>query len=545
VESTADRIRLAPGVVDLDLDQFREWTETGDWDSAARLVRGEFLEDFEIAGAEGWQEWCAAERIFWRGIGCDALLRSAQLRYDRGVASEAIALAERAVKLRPEWDATICMLMRSLALDGNASSALAHFEAFAARQSEAGTEPEPATLELAARILRGTTASLRHNAAENPAARLRTPLLARERPLTDLLATISRAAGARHSALCLIEGAVGSGKTRLLEEVVTHARLDGFTVALARAVPGDASVAWSGVAGLSRGGLVDAPGVIGASAAALGGMAATDPVWSERFHSATNEPLSPRRAFAEVVRTVAEEHPLLLAVDDAEALDPESVEALGAVLRDLRSATVVVVLALGAGHHRPDLDQLQSRIGRELEGVVVQLNPLPDEAIRCLAAAMVSGYDDDQLDRLARRVVADSSGSPLFATELLRGIAAGLDLDRVAQPWPAPARTLDQPFPTEFPPALVASVRLNFQRLGEDARTVLTAIAAIGSRCADSDVSRVTGLDADRTAAALDHLEMHRWLISDARGYTFAAGLVGQVILREMLTPGQRRRFQT
>ncbi|HET8648831.1 MAG TPA: hypothetical protein VFL95_02230, partial [Gemmatimonadales bacterium] len=51
VESTADRIRLAPGVFDLDLDRFREWTETGDWDSAARLVRGEFLEDFEIAGA--------------------------------------------------------------------------------------------------------------------------------------------------------------------------------------------------------------------------------------------------------------------------------------------------------------------------------------------------------------------------------------------------------------------------------------------------------------------------------------------------------------
>jgi hypothetical protein len=44
---------------------------------------------------------------------------------------------------------------------------------------------------------------------------------------------------------------------------------------------------------------------------------------------------------------------------------------------------------------------------------------------------------------------------------------------------------------------------------------------------------------------ALDELERHRWLVAEPRGYGFVARIVRQVIERDMLTPGQRRRLGT
>jgi hypothetical protein len=57
-------------------------------------------------------------------------------------------------------------------------------------------------------------------------------------------------------------------------------------------------------------------------------------------------------------------------------------------------------------------------------------------------------------------------------------------------------------------------------------------------------LSAITGLTEDVTAAALDELEWSRWLMADARGYTFVAGIVRDVIARDMLKEGQRRRIK-
>src|SRR5262249_61342275 len=48
-----------------------------------------------------------------------------------------------------------------------------------------------------------------------------------------------------------------------------RSRLDDATVASTRAVPSDAAAPWAGVVGLLSGGLAAAPGIAGASSAAL------------------------------------------------------------------------------------------------------------------------------------------------------------------------------------------------------------------------------------------------------------------------------------
>ena len=57
-------------------------------------------------------------------------------------------------------------------------------------------------------------------------------------------------------------------------------------------------------------------------------------------------------------------------------------------------------------------------------------------------------------------------------------------------------------------------------------------------------LSAITGLTEDVTAAALDELEWNRWLMADARGYAFVAGIVREVVARDMLTEGQRQRIE-
>lgn len=71
---------------------------------------------------------------------------------------------------------------------------------------------------------------------------------------------------------------------------------------------------------------------------------------------------------------------------------------------------------------------------------------------------------------------------------------------------------LDQTLPGELPDALVAAVRTVVERHALD--------------------------------AALDELEWQRWLSSEARGYSFVARIVREVVAQDMLTPGQRRRIQ-
>jgi hypothetical protein len=53
-----------------------------------------------------------------------------------------------------------------------------------------------------------------------------------------------------------------------------------------------------------------------------------------------------------------------------------------------------------------------------------------------------------------------------------------------------------------------------------------------------------TGLEEEAVDEALDELEWNRWLVAEKRGYAFVARIVRDVVARDMLTPGQRRRIQ-
>ena len=109
--------------------------------------------------------------------------------------------------------------------------------------------------------------------------------------------------------------------------------------------------------------------------------------------------------------------------------------------------------------------------------------------------------------------------------------------------WPQPLRTLDHTLPADLPDAVVGAIRIGFRRQTKHAQQALRAAAVAGGRATIEQLQRGSGLAGDALDTALDELEWDRWLEADARGYGFVARIVRDVVLRDMVTEGQRARI--
>jgi hypothetical protein len=528
------------------VDRLEELAAAGDWAAAAELLSGEFLEGFALAEASEFEDWLAGERELWGRRGMEVLVSCAESHAQVGKVEEACGFAGRALGLQPMSETALRCALRCRALAGDRTGALALFERFHSRLAEeVGVEPSEETRSLMERVRRERAPRAEAQVAHDDGIPVvRPPLEGRGQDLSRLLEAAAGSARARRGVLMVLEGDAGMGKTRLLDELLTRLRLDGTSVATARAVEADRAEPWSGVLALARGGLLDAPGVAAGSPAALAAFAAVLPEWAERFRGAPSvtAPHPFGRAFTEAVRAAVEEQPVAIAVDDAQWLDQDSALSLGATLRDLAATPLTLVLALAPYPPRPELDELRVRVGREFEGHTLRLRVLDRAGLRHLAETMLPGYDPVAIDRVVRRVATDSAGLPLLAVELLRAVALGLDLGTISGAWPEPFRTLDQSLPGHLPDAVVAAIRIGVRRLSPPAQRVLAATAVLGDLVPPALLERALSLEAEDVARALDELEWHRWLVAEPRGYSFVARIVRQVVERDIVTPGQRRR---
>ncbi len=545
VDTTAGQVRLAPGFVEIDVDRLELLAAEGNWEAAAELIAGDFLEGFAVPGASEFEDWLGAERELWRRKGVEVLVRGSEALSRAGRTQDASSYATRALALEPTSELAVGAALRCMSLSGDRSGALEVFDRFQARLAEeVGVEPGEETRALAERVRRERVQ--RHHTSGGYVegdAMVRAPLEGRTDELGRLLEQVARSSRERRACVFVLEGESGVGKTRLLEEALARLRLDGTSIAAARAVEADRTEPWSGVLAIARGGLLEASGIGAAAPEALAAFARELPDWSARFAGVpvgSAQPLG--RAVIETLRAAAEERPVVLAVDDAQWLDGESASAIGPLMRDLAGTPLAILLAVVPHPPRPELDELRSRIGRDLAGEVLRLRPLDRTALRRLAERMLPGYDSIAIDRVTRRVATDSAGLPLLAVELLRAVALGLDLKTVSEAWPEPLRTLDQTLPGGLPDAVVAAIRIGFRRLSPPAQRVLAAAAVLGDLVPAALLERTAMLGREDVEIALDELEWHRWLIAEPRGYSFVARIVRKVIERDMVTAGQRQR---
>ena len=545
-----DTVRLDKDAVALDLDSFEQLVAAEDWTGAAALVEGEFLEGFSIPGCSPFEEWLSSERRTWRGRGVEALARRAELSAETGAVPEGTQDAMAALELDPLADRAVRAVMRCLALAGDRPGALARYADFREHLTEAlGATPEAET-ELLATHIRAERVGIEERAEApegggEPHHSRRAPLIGRAESLGSLLGAWNEAVADSHSALLIVEGDGGIGKTRLAHEVVARVRLDGAAVIGIRAVEGDQDVPGSGLVAMARGGMLETSGVAGAPPQALATLAERVPEWADRFprteSAASSMPLP--TALSEACRAITDEQPLLAVVDDVHWLDRESLVALLGCLRDLEHAPFALMVIVTSARSPDELERVRASIGRDVPGAVTNLSPWNTEALLELAGWYLPEYTEQEVDRIVRRLTTDSAGLPLLAVELLHAVTLGLDLREHSSAWPEPFHTLDETLPGDLPDAVRAAVRIGFRQLDPEAQQVLAAVAVLGNRVTPDQVAQATGLSHDAVLQRLDLLEWHRWLMSESRGYSFVARLPRGIVVEDMLTHGQRNRL--
>lgn len=540
LRSESDALALSGDGLEVDALRFIKEAETTP-DDALPLLKGEFLEGFHVKDAPEFEDWMARERERYRALATATLIAAGERRLTAGRLGEAVDAAQRALALAPRSEPAVRLLMRAAELAGDTAGALAAYRAFADRlQREIREQPGRSLAALAERIRK------QDYRPPGGVGRSEAPLVGRSeihRGAFDSIAQgLSQAGGPR---ALVIMGAPGMGRSRLLAECARRLALEGALVLQARPVESDQDAPWSALRLLVRAGLVEAPGLPAARRDALGALAGLVPELAERFPPReVRDVADMATSLADVLRAVAAERPILLALDDAHWADGPSLAALGAALGSLKGTAVVLIVtvAQGVSDAPRELLRLESDVGREVPGLTVRLRALDEADIAVLVAALAPWCrKDEERARLTRRLAFETAGSPFFAVTLLGALAKASTLQTDLVAWPPPRATFDAPLPFSVPSLVGHAIAVRVGELSADEVTILRAASVCGQALDLELVAHV----ADRAPAdvkrALPAFERRQMIQFDGTRYTFAAPLIAQVVRTECLTRGERR----
>src|ERR671937_321183 len=279
--------------------------------------------------------------------------------------------------------------------------------------------------------------------------------LGRDAELARLRAFLERRPEDGAAAL-LLEGEPGIGKTVLWQAATEAARERGLRVLRARPSEAERTLSFAALADL----LVDAHEVIEQLPAVQRRPLAVALLLEE-----SDGPPPDRRAIGvallATLRTLAEERPLLLGIDDIQWIDPPTAAALAFALRRLADQPLCVVMT-----ERTASDAV---LGDE----VARALPCERLALGSLSLGAVGQLLQERLDStfprpILRRIYDQSGGNPFFALELARALRSR---DAVLSP------TDELPVPDDLERLLAERL----ERLPAETREPLAAVAALAA----------------------------------------------------------------
>jgi DNA-binding CsgD family transcriptional regulator len=252
------------------------------------------------------------------------------------------------------------------------------------------------------------------------------PLIGRDQDL----ATLETFLGSPGPTVLVLEGEAGIGKTTLLDAALESARASGTTVLRARPTEAESLLSFVGLNDLVENVEDDAfsdlcePQQL-ALESALGRTQTESPVESGVV----------AMAFLAIVRWLADNHPLLIAIDDYHWLDKPSRRVVEYALRRLSTETVKVIVT----------SRLESPIEWERS---IGSDRVTRHTIESLASTAIYHLVYDRfgvpLGRPTLLTVHETSrGNPLFAIELARALIDHREDDYQGRPLPLPVRLID------------------------------------------------------------------------------------------------------
>lgn len=538
LETLPDTTRIVDGALQLDATTFERDMAAGRLADAAARWEGDFLPDADDLGGEEWRAWLEAEREGLRRRLAWALERLVDDAGARGEWTEAVRWAERWTGALPLDERASRREVEALRLARRPDEALARHAAFTARYRDAfGRDPPPDHARLAERLRDDEPRSAGDRyagrvASPGSAARFAPDFVGRSAQFAELTAAWEDTRRGA-TAVVVVEGDEGIGKTRLCEELVRWVRASApdAVVLHARAYEAERDAPWIAARHLLAP-LADAPGIAAAPPPVLAQLADTVlPALHERFRALPNFPPAAEpapataEALARALAEVAAEAPVLLCLDDFPAADAPTQTALRTLVR--RPPPGVLQLYTGRPEAlevlRLDPDLRDARAHR------VRLRPLEIADVEAMVASMLE-MEPGERHQLAERLHAEGGGNPFYITELVAGLMdAGLLVMSPEGTWRlAPEGVMDHaPRALPLPARVREAVRDRIGRLSDSARMALEAAAVLGRRADARPLAAVAGLPAAELAAGLDELVARRLLrefgsSGGDEGYEFA-----------------------
>ena len=299
-------------------------------------------------------------------------------------------------------------------------------------------------------------------------------LVGREEELASLFAFVEDERGA--PAAFVLEGEAGIGKSSLWLAGVEHARAGGLRVLSARPAEAERGLAHVGLGDLFEDVLDEIlPALTPPRRRAL--------EVALLLEEATEDAVDARAlgiAIRSTLQLLADDQPLLVAIDDLQWFDPSSARALAFALRRLAASRVLLLVAIRPVDTARPID-VEEAVG--LENVQrLPVGPLSVGAVhRLLRDRLGRAFARQTLLRIHER----SGGNPFFALELARVVDAGAG---PAQPLPVP-ETLEN------------LLRARISALPASTRKGLALASALGT--ASTSVLEQAGVAADALDAAV------------------------------------------
>ncbi len=354
-------------------------------------------------------------------------------------------------------------------------------------------------------------------------------LFERERELAELDTMVGDACAGR-GCLAVVDAPAGLGKTRLLQALRSAGQAAGMRVLAARATElerdfpfalvrqlfgphlatlhaAEREALFEGAAGAARGALGFAPGA-----------------------TAPPDAFAVLHGLYWLTAALAEQAPLLLAIDDAHWADAASLDFVGFLLPRVEELPVVLAVTC-----RPDEAGAGSDLARiATDGLAHRLTPRPlsPAAAAALLAAELGEQPDGAFAATCHEV---SGGNPFLLHELARTVAVQAISPRAEQ----------APRVHELVPERVArTVLVRLARLSPAAQSVARSLVVLGDDADLQLVAALAGLDADTALSGADELRGATILDPVVASLCFVHPLVRTTLHRELPT-GERAKAHT
>ena len=329
------------------------------------------------------------------------------------------------------------------------------------------------------------------------------------------LATAARAGEAR---VVLIEGAPGVGKTRLLNALREQAAADGMHVLSARCSELERLFSFGAVRQWFESALAG-PGL---RAQALAGAAAPAEALFGGAPDATAADVSftTLHALYWLVLNLAEERPLLLAVDDLQWCDRASLRFLAYLAARLDGQPVLLAATLRSGEDGSD-PVLLGEISAAPVAEAIRPAPLSAAAVGEVVRERLGADADDAFSAACHRA---TGGNPLLLGQLLSALAAeGL----------APRAREAARVGEIGSQAIARTVQARLARLPGDAAAVARAVAVLGDGAELATITAFSGLSEQAVAEAAGTLAKAE-ILTDRLPLAFVHPLVRDAVHQQL-----------